>query len=131
VTGPAPRAARQRLHDRLLAQWRAHAPEVATDRRALLLAGPPGAGKSTAQSNLTDSIGVPLARWRIIDSDDFKDLILQAALQDGTYEPLVPPELGELERAGERFWPRELAAIVHGEAAILVERAVSDSIARG
>ena len=67
---------------------------------------------------------MPLARWRIINSDDFKDLILQAALQDGTYDQLVPAELGELERAGERFWPRELAAIVHEEAAILVERAV-------
>jgi predicted kinase len=43
----------------------------------------------------------------------------------------VPAELSELERAGERFWPRELAAIVHEEAAILVERAVKDSTARG
>jgi predicted kinase len=131
ATGPAPRAARQRLHDRLLAQWRAHAPDVATDRRALLLAGPPGAGKSTIRSNLTDRIGIPLERWRIINSDDFKDLILHAALQDGTYDQFVPAELAELERTGERFWPRELAAIVHDEAAILVERAVSDSTARG
>jgi hypothetical protein len=72
ATGPQPRAARQHLHDRVFAQWRAHAPEVATDRHALLLAGPPGAGKSRAQSNLTQRIGVPLARWRIINSDDFK-----------------------------------------------------------
>jgi predicted kinase len=138
VRGPAwfaangrPRSARRQLHGRLLEQWREAGPDVPRDRQALLLAGPPGAGKSTAQNNLADTLGIALERWRVINSDDFKDLLLQTALADRSIEQLTPPELRELEAQGERFWPRELAAIVHDEAGQLVSRATSETIASG
>jgi predicted kinase len=126
-----PRSERRQLHARLLEQWRDAAPDVARDRQALLLAGPPGAGKSTAQNELAHTLGVPLERWRVINSDDFKDLLLETALADGSIAQLTPPELRELEAQGERFWPRELAAIVHDEAAQLVSRATAETIANG
>ena len=131
VANGRPRSARRQLHGQLLERWRDAEPDVARDRQALLLAGPPGAGKSTAQHNLAESLGVALERWRVINSDDFKDLLLQAALADGSIEQLTPPELRELEAQGERFWPRELAAIVHDEAGQLVSRATSETIAGG
>jgi predicted ABC-type ATPase len=126
-----PRAGRRRLHDQLLQQWREARLDVAGERQALLLAGPPGAGKSTAQNNLSDTLGVSVERWRVINSDDFKDRLLEAALADGSIDRLTPPEVRELYQQGERFWPRELAAIVHDEAGQLVSRATAESIANG
>jgi hypothetical protein len=44
---PIALAERRVLHEKLLANWRADV-EAATQKRAIVLAGPPGAGKSTA-----------------------------------------------------------------------------------
>jgi len=102
---------RRALHRQLLASWRANA-EVASDKRAIVLAGPPGAGKSTVLRTLLNATGTPADQWRVINSDDFKDLILRATREDGSYDELVPPAVAERQAAGERFWPRELAALV-------------------
>ena len=121
---------RRVLHEKLLANWRADV-EAATQKRAIVLAGPPGAGKSTALRAIAPASTGPGATWRTINSDDFKDLLLRAALDEGTYEELVPPALAELEAAGERFWPRELAALVHEEAGMLAREAIETTIAEG
>jgi hypothetical protein len=59
---------------------------------------------STVLRALMDAAGARADEWRIIDSDVSKDLLLDAALEDGTYAELVPPVLAELDAAGERFW---------------------------
>jgi len=50
-----PTPERARLHRRLLDEARAEHPGVRADRRAIVLAGPPGAGKSTV---LREVVGV-------------------------------------------------------------------------
>ncbi|MCA4135302.1 hypothetical protein [Arthrobacter sp. M4] len=47
-----PRLGRRQLHAEILARFTDSHPEVRRDRKAIVLAGPPGAGKSTAQNAL-------------------------------------------------------------------------------
>jgi predicted ABC-type ATPase len=127
-----PRAERRALHNEILAAFVAANPQVRRDRRAIVLAGPPGAGKSTAQAELVARARTRPVHWLAVDPDHFKDALLQQALADGSYESfLVPEEVRELEAAGERFWPRELAALVHNESSILAKKAIRDAIGRG
>ena len=49
-----------------------------------MLAGPPGAGKSTSQDDLIAASGLDREAWRVINNDDFKDQLLRAAVDDGT-----------------------------------------------
>jgi predicted kinase len=105
---------------------------VPTDRRAIVLAGPPGAGKSTVLAAVIASTETSVDDWRIINSDDFKDLLLEHALRDGSYDSwILQGPLGELHRSGERLWPRELAALVHEEAGVLVDVAIDAAIRAG
>lgn len=108
-----------------------HAP-VRSDRKAIILAGPPGAGKSTVvESLIVDSKTLP-EHWLTIDPDGFKDALLRRARLDGSYDSyLMPDEVRDLEAAGERFYPRELATLVHGESAILARKAIKGALERG
>jgi hypothetical protein len=109
ITAPA----RRELHGRLIDEARAAAPEVQSQRRALVLAGPPGAGKSTVLKSL---LGDNMSSFLVIDADDFKRALLHQAEADGSYEGWIKPEaVSELEAAGERFFPLELASLVHEE----------------
>jgi hypothetical protein len=59
-----------------------------------------------------------------IDADQFKVALLSEAVRDGTYESfLKPPEVKALEAQGERFFPLELATLVHAESARLAAQA--------
>lgn len=60
-----PTPARDRLHRRLLNEARAAAPHVEQQRRAIILAGPPGAGKSTV---LSDVLGLHRDQYLVIDT---------------------------------------------------------------
>ncbi len=120
---------RSRLHDQLVTEHRAAAGDVVADRQAIVLAGPPGAGKSTV---LRRELGGDLSHWLVVDADEFKHGLLRAALSDGSYrESIVPPALVELEAAGHRFAPLELATLVHEESAALAVRARDEAIADG
>jgi hypothetical protein len=97
-----------------------------------LLAGPPGAGKSTAQAALIQATWTQPEHWLPINADDFKDELLQQARQDGSYDSyLVPEEVRALEAAGEKFYPRELAALVHTESSILAKKARNETLESG
>lgn len=127
-----PRAARRALHNELLTGFVAAHPEVAQERKAIVLAGPPGAGKSSVVETLIAETQTRPEQWLAINPDDFKDLLLQQAKRDGSYNShLIPDEVRSLDAAGEKFYPRELAALVHNESSILAKKAIRDAIVRG
>lgn len=123
---------RGRVHRQLIRDFRAESPNVRRDRQAILLAGPPGAGKTTAQDQLFSSTGTTAADWRVLNADDFKDRLFKQALADGSYDSqLTPPEVAESEAIGEKVWPRERAALVHEESSMLMKQARDQSIRQG
>jgi chloramphenicol 3-O-phosphotransferase len=126
-TAAQPRGARGELHDALVAAQRAEFPDAGADKQAVVLAGPPGAGKSTV---LRSVLGGTAQDWLVVDADEFKRALLRTALADGSYRAfLVPDEVRELEAAGERFAPLELASLVHVESSMLARRLTADAIA--
>lgn len=115
-----PRATRARLHAALIDDYRGRFPDVAADRRAIVLAGPPGAGKSTV---LRSVLGDDAPRWLVVDADEFKHALLRTAIEDGSYRDfIVPAAVRDLEEAGERFAPLELASLVHEESSLLAKQ---------
>jgi predicted kinase len=127
-----PRQGRRRLHNEIVARFIESRPEVRRDRKAIVLAGPPGAGKSTAQAALIEATGTLRAHWLAVNADDFKDELLLEAISDGTYlGRLVPEEVRSLEEAGEKFYPRELASLVHAESSILAKKARNEALEAG
>lgn len=124
-----PTLTRDRLHERLIDEARAAAPDVEQQRRAIVLAGPPGAGKSTV---LTDVLGEHRRKYLVIDADEFKRSLLREAQADGSYDQwLIPAAIREREAQGERFYPLELASLVHEESSYLAQRLREDAIAAG
>lgn len=127
-----PTAERRQLHDQILADFLAEKPDVGHDRIAVIMAGPPGAGKTTIRKQVLDQIGATEDHFHIIDADNFKDALLQHAIDDGTYETdIKPPEVKQLETQGELFYPRELASLVHEESSDLARRARKDAMVSG
>ncbi|WP_181025738.1 zeta toxin family protein [Rathayibacter rathayi] len=127
-----PLADRDREQRDVIREFRATSPNVPRDHKAILLAGPPGAGKTTAQDELFASTGTTKADWRILNADDFKDRLFKRALADGSYDSrLTPPEVSAAEAGGEKVWPRERAALVHEESSAIMKRARDQSMRQG
>lgn len=124
----APMPDRVALHRRLIDAERQRSPDAEPGRRALVLAGPPGAGKSTVRPQvLVDPSG-----YLVIDADEFKRALLREAIDDGSYDAwLKPTEVSDLETAGERFFPLELAALVHEESSQLAKQLRDEAMAEG
>lgn len=107
-------------------------PHVQQDRKAIVLAGPPGAGKSRAQDEVVAETETQKSAWLPLNADDFKDQLLLRARDDGTYESfLCPDAVRKHERQGEKFFPRELAMLVHEESSLLAKQATAEAIIRG
>lgn len=125
-----PTVSRRRTLLRLLDEVRDRFPDAQGERRALVLAGPPGAGKSTARDAV---LGAQKPTYVLADADEFKRLLLREAIADGSYERwLMPDALRELERtAGEKFFPLELASLVHEESSFLATTFRNTAIAVG
>lgn len=123
--GPrGPRAARRALHRELLAEHAARFPDARAEKQALVLAGPPGAGKSTVQKQ---SLGQDESGWVVIDADAFKHALLERAVVDGSYESMIVPEaVRRAQQAGERFAP-----LVHEESSFLAGQARAAAIDGG
>ena len=129
-----PTPMREELHQQILDRFRATMEtEVAHDKRAIVLAGPPGAGKSRILGEL---IGAPGSesrrRWLEVDPDEIKTQLLDAAAADGSYETFIkPPAVRELEAQGERFFPLDFAALVHEESSALAKIVREQAIRAG
>lgn len=127
--GGLPHRERRQLHSRLLDEVRAQTPTAVQEGRALVLAGPPGAGKGRIAETI---LGDQLRGYVNVDADEFKKLLLGQAIADGSYESFIKPAaVRELEAAGERFYPLELAALVHNESGDLAAALREDLIAQG
>jgi len=125
---PVPTPARRDLHARILAQWNSSQSNIQRNHRAVLMAGPPGAGKSSAQAEL---LGDQVEQYRLLDADEFKRQLLEEAVADGSLQEMLPPELRTAAGDPGRFYPNELSALVHRESSILLETAVEQSLSRG
>lgn len=120
---------RDALHQRLLGQQLAEASGAKADRQAVVLAGAPGSGKS---SLLGQVLGEQERDYVVIDADEFKELLLREAQDDGSYEDVLKPqEVKELESRGEKFFPMDLASLVHEESSMLSERLRAKCLSRG
>jgi predicted ABC-type ATPase len=117
---------RDQLHKRLLAEFEAEAPEVPQNRQAVIITGPPGAGKSGVRDDILHDSGTTPQQWRHIDPDAFRDRLAEAMQQDGSLDRVVPPEAQPLQPA-----PRELSSQLFVESAKLGNAAQKDAVARG
>ena len=124
-----PTARRRALWRRLRDEARAEAPGARHDGKAIVLAGPPGAGKGHVQGNV---LGLDKDAWLVVDADKFKDKLLREAMNDGTYETFLKPDaVREREAAGEPFYPLELAALVHEESSHLARLLRDEALREG
>lgn len=129
-----PTPMREELHQQILGRFRATMEnEVAHDKRAIVLAGPPGAGKSRILGELIGKPGSESRRrWLEVDLDNIKTQLLDAAAADGSYETFIkPPAVRELEAQGERFFPLDFAALVHEESSALDKVVREEAIRAG
>jgi predicted ABC-type ATPase len=115
------------VHERLLEQARAEAPNLEQQRRAIVLAGPPGAGTSTVLDDVPG--GDHRGQYLVIDADEFTRYLLHEAMADGSYDTwLLPKEIRAHQEQGEQFYPLELASLVHEESAYLAKALRADAI---
>lgn len=101
--------------------------DVPQERRAIVLAGPPGAGKSYKSRQILGG-----EKWAVIDPDEFKLALLRQALNDGSFHAWIkPPEIAAREEAGEWFAPLEHASLVHEESSLLAKDVQRATLASG
>lgn len=124
-----PTGRRALLHESILAESRAAAPEALNERKAIIMAGPPGAGKGYVRDEV---LGDSRKNYLVIDADEFKAALLRQAMADGSYESWIKPEsVKEREAAGESFFPMELASLVHEESSQLAQEQRRAAISQG
>lgn len=110
-----PTPERRRLHEQWIAEYVAEYSDIKTEKHAVVMAGPPGAGKGFVQDRLLG--GLP--SFVVCDPDKFKEKILEYEIQIGRFDELKPPVVQQLETQGERFAPLEFSALVHEESSFL------------
>ena len=117
------------MHREIRAEYRERYPEAAADRKAVILAGPPGAGKGSILSSV---LGAEENSYLRLDADQIKESLLQRAVADGTYESTIkPPAVRDLEQSGEQFYPLEMASLVHEESSMIVHHLRDMAVADG
>jgi Zeta toxin len=105
---------RASFHRDIIADYLSRASPLQDGRSAIITAGPPGVGKSTA----LHAEVVDLDTYRVLDADIVKGYLVERAVADGIYGDLLKYDLAD----GYRIAPGELAALVHDESVQLIER---------
>lgn len=123
-----PTPQRRRVQREILQKYQDQYPRVEAARQAIVMAGPPGAGKSTALESVITATGISREKWIPLDADEVKKLLLDQAQADGTLEAMVPHKL---RAEGIKPYPAELASLVHEESSQLVKRLQNLAIQRG
>lgn len=94
-----------------------------TGYKAVMLSGPPGAGKSRARDAFLAEHSNE--KFASLDADEFKIALLRAVgNQDEFDKHFKAPEIRELEAQGHQFFPLEFASLVHTESSRLLNRAI-------
>lgn len=101
---------REKLHNSIIEQYVAKIVKAGADAEGIVLAGPPGAGKSTALRTTLDASG-----FIVIDADELKSLLLQDMVKTGDIESIMTPEVKALVKEGIPVFPAEMATAVHTE----------------
>lgn len=115
---------RAQVRKRIVTEYLDAGMPVQGSNMAVLTAGPPGAGKSTA---LNTVLGARTADYRRLDADLAKDYLLTDALDKGLFDDLLAQTLAD----GRSIAPRELAALVHHESTQIWETLRRHCIDRG
>jgi predicted kinase len=122
--------ARRETHERLIDEYRSGYPGVLRQHRAIVLAGPPGAGKSTILGKLMPPAERATYLW--LDNDQAKAALARQAYADGSYGQFIkPPVVRDLESVHGRFLPLELAPLFHNEARYIIGVMRQNSIRAG
>lgn len=90
---------------------------------ALLTAGPPGAGKTTA----LDRLGSAVSGWRRLDADLVKEYLIIDAVASGYYDDLLGLDLAD----GQPIMPAELASATHIESLSILQDIRDECLRRG
>ena len=132
-----PMPARKRLHRSITTDLLNTAPpvELGEQQVAILLAGPPGSGKSSARRALFEASddqitgGLNPSDFVTIDADTIKEQLLNQAQQDGSLQNfLIPPEARHLQNQGETFCNLDFASHVHEESSLIADNARQTAI---
>lgn len=114
IRGLQPTIERKELHQRWITEVVDAAGGGVEGGKAVVMAGPPGAGKGTVQRDL-----LKLDGYVVCDPDVFKEKIIDHELSQGKLDLLKSPEVVELESRGEVFAPMDFSSMVHKESSML------------
>ena len=118
---------RKELHKRLLDKYKeTHGYDnIDTERKTIMMAGAPGAGKSTTLKRALD--GSP-DTYLPIDPDAFKVILIEEAIKSGEINTFYNiPEVKQLTDQGEKFFPMDFGSLVHQESTYLAEELLKDA----
>jgi adenylate kinase family enzyme len=99
-------------------------------QKAIVLAGPPGAGKSSTLASLIPEF-FGSEPFVVIDGDHVKDVLLRQEIASGRYASDFLPLVREYEEQGAMFFPNDFSGLVHHESMVVHGDLVDDSIDRG
>lgn len=115
--------ARRKFRKALIAELIDSDESVESERKAIVTAGVPGAGKST----MLGARRADLEGYRVLDADEVKVSLIERALNDGIYDDLLNVQLAD----GHGVAPMELAPLVHRESVNIIEAVRDDCLRRG
>jgi dephospho-CoA kinase len=123
---------REDLHNQIIAEFfQGHSPVPEGQTPvAIVLAGPPGSGKSTSLRTLFEERdahitgGLNRNDFVVIDADAIKTALIKQARADGSLDSFIKPAVvRQLEaQAGEVFSDLDLASLVHTESSLIARK---------